>query len=1035
MHSYIENITAYFRQSLIDSDLHVPADKELLSIYKTFIDTSYSSEKYQLVSRDCWITGTIDPITTKEIFRKKHQEEDQDIELVFMPRIDLLKYEGTERPQNKIATLVPLLAHCWLNKTGTLTPSTTPPWIPRIWLFPNERTNTEIGTLDAVSDFFTHHPFESVHTWSELVDYGNTLLSWVILGAHHKLDAQHKTDIHNTLDTHSVFDITIHDEYIQQERASILQLDLDPTNTTRHIKKLLDIIGNLYHDTERDQEHDLSLYETFCQKNPSHTNQYTNCQHTHRLSVQHLGQMTGEFALSPNQRNALHHLYNIDHGDILAVNGPPGTGKTTLLRTIVADMWVTAALHHADPPLIVACSNNNQAVTNILDSFANVNEDNIDASLRGRWLPEIRTYGLFFCSTHQATKTPYPMYCSAKTTEKSIMHTMQNLNIEELHHYFLDKYNKWNKGAPNIDDIDVAQNKLHKTLQHTKTHIEHGINAKKAFIKIRDEIIDTHLSYKNLLKTIEITEDELLAAKNTYEHSQTILNQAYALWDKRSFFTKLFMWLPPIRNPEHRKTKQLLNSVDIQLTTYTDTSTEHYLDARVQAAHLHLKKIQHQMQELKEKQAICQRAYKALKHWIDQQMSATGNACTSDDIVEQADELIDKGLRFKMFKLATHYWEARWLLEMQDFDPKDDKKSVAKVLRKYRRFAKLTPCFVSTFYMTPLAFTAGKFKDDVWTDVPLFSDIDLLIIDEAGQTTPEVAAPSFSLAKKALVVGDVDQIEPIWNISAATDISNLKTYTLCTSQKDYDEIWLKNGLLASSGSVMKVAQNQCRYHQFKTLQRGLYLTEHRRCYNEIIDYCNTLVYKGILEPLRGNAPDTTDPTDKPPYPWSTMSFFHIDSTSEQYGSSRRNTAEADRIVEWLAEQKWNIHSYAKQHNKSMNTKDAMHILQQSVGIITPFKAQARLITRKLEEAQLGTVTAGTIHSFQGAERLIIVFSSVYGVSDINASKFYDAGNNMLNVAVSRAQNVFIVFGHAKSFGMPQGMSPSGILRPMLSRIN
>ena len=39
--------------------------------------------------------------------------------------------------------------------------------------------------------------------------------------------------------------------------------------------------------------------------------------------------------------------------------------------------------------------------------------------------------------------------------------------------------------------------------------------------------------------------------------------------------------------------------------------------------------------------------------------------------------------------------------------------------------------------------------------------IDLLVVDEAGQTSPEIAAASFSLAKKAVIVGDEEQIPPV----------------------------------------------------------------------------------------------------------------------------------------------------------------------------------------------------------------------------------------------------------------------------------
>lgn len=52
-----------------------------------------------------------------------------------------------------------------------------------------------------------------------------------------------------------------------------------------------------------------------------------------------------------------------------------------------------------------------------------------------------------------------------------------------------------------------------------------------------------------------------------------------------------------------------------------------------------------------------------------------------------------------------------------------------------------------------------------------YNYIDLLIVDEAGQTSPEIAAASFSLAKKAIVVGDEEQIPPVWGIARGLDIA------------------------------------------------------------------------------------------------------------------------------------------------------------------------------------------------------------------------------------------------------------------------
>jgi superfamily I DNA and/or RNA helicase len=41
--------------------------------------------------------------------------------------------------------------------------------------------------------------------------------------------------------------------------------------------------------------------------------------------------------------------------------------------------------------------------------------------------------------------------------------------------------------------------------------------------------------------------------------------------------------------------------------------------------------------------------------------------------------------------------------------------------------------------------------------------VDFLIVDEAGQVSPEVGLASFGLAKQAVIVGDIQQIEPVWN--------------------------------------------------------------------------------------------------------------------------------------------------------------------------------------------------------------------------------------------------------------------------------
>jgi predicted ATPase len=99
-----------------------------------------------------------------------------------------------------------------------------------------------------------------------------------------------------------------------------------------------------------------------------------------------------DFPISISQRKSLY-TYLESNEKVFAVNGPPGTGKTTLLQSIVANKIVESAINGNNAPIILACSTNNQAVTNIIDSFSKSNTK--AGNLQGRWLPEIEGYATY----------------------------------------------------------------------------------------------------------------------------------------------------------------------------------------------------------------------------------------------------------------------------------------------------------------------------------------------------------------------------------------------------------------------------------------------------------------------------------------------------------------------------------------------------------------------------------------------------------------------------------------------------------------
>lgn len=328
--------------------------------------------------------------------------------------------------------------------------------------------------------------------------------------------------------------------------------------------------------------------------------------------------------------------------------------------------------------------------------------------------------------------------------------------------------------------------------------------------------------------------------------------------------------------------------------------------------------------------------------------------------------------------------------------------------RKWQRYVKLTPCIVSMFYMIPGFFTAWR-----GNELPLYDFIDLLIIDEAGQAPPEIAGAAFSLAKKSIVVGDTLQIEPVWSINERIDIANLKRHQIISSDSDNEiDLFFETGMAASCGSVMKIAQRASKYQRYLD-ERGMFLSEHRRCFNDIIAYCNELAYKGRLQPKRKNESGMMLPH---------MGYRDIKGKPAQSGGSWGNKEEAQAIAQWIKDNRKDLEHFYTERDEKKRKKD----IKEIVGVVTPFAYQVRLIKSELKRLKIKDITVGTVHSLQGAERNVVIFSSVYDSSQKGRKFFFDNGPNMLNVAVSRAKDSFLVFGDIDIFDA--GCSkPSGIL--------
>jgi len=726
------------------------------------------------------------------------------------------------------------------------------------------------------------------------------------------------------------------------------------------------------------------------------------------MSREHVGCMSPKFPLSPSQRSALHHFMKTGHGEVLALNGPPGTGKTTMLQSVVAQLWVQAALDGSDCPLIAASSTNNQAVTNIIDSFGKVAVDENDP-LYERWVPGITGFGLQM-AREDRWKEGFHSYDNPFRNGKPetsgtfrAIETPEWLDKAEV--LFLEKSSE--RYGP-LAGISSAADRIHAELAECSGIIASLIDAAAALapstpdaalageVRTRREALGNGMKMAG--EELQAGADRLARAKET-----TIL------WEKHvaseSLLSSLLSFLPSVRKRREAADRAFLLERGIPWENTVREQIRESFRQESEGAGSAVTNTEQRLSGMKKALAGLEEAWaKACSLASEAGMDLERENLSLSGVVDR----LDTAVRARAFRLASHYWEAEYLKELRaNLETRHrDSASPEKKAAMYRRFAKLTPCQIATFYMLPNYYCGYRGKP-----IHMFGEVDLLIVDEAGQVAPEIGTQSFSLAKRALVVGDTFQIEPVWSVPEGTDSANAIESGVAGSGDEYAELKEK-GFFAASGNLMRMAQLACRYTRYEDICPGMMLVEHRRCVPEIIAYCNDLVYKGKLQPYRKESEEElrNRPVFLPP-----LGEIEIRADDERAAGSRRNEREAARIAEWTKEY---LEALEKRYEKKIG---------EILGIVTPFTAQKKAVQKALAGV-LGRdagIVVGTVHALQGAERDVVLFSPVYGQGH-SGNTFFDAGPNMMNVAVSRARDSFIVIGNPDLFSEGSG-KPSGIL--------
>ncbi|MEJ9077277.1 DEAD/DEAH box helicase [Gordonia malaquae] len=714
------------------------------------------------------------------------------------------------------------------------------------------------------------------------------------------------------------------------------------------------------------------------------------------------GSMSDEHPLTPSQRRAVHAftLDGIDNHPVTAVSGPPGTGKTTMLQSVVASTIVRHALQGLPAPLIVGSSTNNQAVTNIIDSFNSVTKDE-PGPLDHRWLPRaadgsagdrpLSGLAAFCPAQHKVSEARANGYLVEKINKSGVYSEYSTADyVAEAKAFFLARFQTYAESTSGVvqpaSSIDDAVNNLHDALRRVDDSRRLLLEAKSrlglspAARKLAD--IDAHLAWHH----------EHVNSCTARLEFWTALHDQAAANPNRSPADDYFVIEQNHDPSEPAKKLPTLADYVGSYRQWTDELIQRIgdLQSRREAAAAQVAGECAPTHDVSIAAGWIQRIGNLDPASVDRLAHAAS--------LLEVDRLLDTSARYVEFWLAVHLYEAQWLQATsgKDFIRSADRwRTTAETMNKFwSQLPALTPCLVMTAFQLPKYFKISRKQNTHSFDI---GRADLLIIDEAGQVDTSVGAAAFAVAKRALVVGDVQQLAPIWSIDTESDAEIAAIHGLSSIWPDLN----LRGLTSSDhSSIMAAASEATRWTYGPERKPGLFLSEHFRCHNDIIEFCNALLYNGLLIPSRPLGGYKLK--DKTPSPF----LFHEvpGSLDQRSGSSRVNRPEAEAVARWIVE---NYDYFDAIYNPDGTNHDEV------IGVVTPFAAQASLITRKITELgdkQLSErITVGTAHRLQGAERPVVLFSSVYGNSSDSAS-FIDSTLELMNVVVSRAKDLFIVFG-------------------------
>lgn len=727
-------------------------------------------------------------------------------------------------------------------------------------------------------------------------------------------------------------------------------------------------------------------------------------------------------------------------GGVISVNGPPGTGKTTLLRDIIAQNIVERAkvlasfskasdglnpegflvLELTDFEMVVA-SSNNAAVENI-----------------SKELPQAKSIADRYANTSFFRSVANQISADEKKGRlQPLNDKMQSwgnisaaMGAYKKRQRFLDRfffkshYEKHKEPAvrePSLDFLNFWQYRstytgpsfnTAKKAFNEKLSRFHELNDKLAYFDSLQNAFDEH-QFDVCLHRMNLALNEL----ENYAHSLSVeldaLNSTRNAEVKREEEVSISLELLKVNSPgwfsrffNTKKNKQYKASLSQKLSEFESVKKAiRLIVGDVEAKKIEIKgcakKISQQRADIAskdlEKRTLLDELDAYRKEFKGYHLPEVTDGIEGYDRQRHACWQHEKinTLRSDVYAAALMLHEA-WLIDasyLNNFRSQIHKINDV-VLGKSSENA--LAIWQILFMFVPVVSTTFASLGNMFSKLPPES-LGWLMIDEAGQAIPQAAVGGLLRAKRAVVVGDPLQIEPVF-----TSPPELIDYLMQSKLQEESEKWDP-----CKWSVQTLADRVNPYGCMIDMDGeeqwiGIPLWVHRRCIEPMFSISNEIAYNNRM--IHGSD------DDKDVEPKAHMALGH----------NRWNDSRGDCVL--------------KQYKRELGEDVKALLLElaaqngdlNSIYLITPFKAVKKELKEDLRRSKSELLSnsswngkefnnflkynVGTVHTFQGKENDTVILVLGCDTKNSGGASWASSKPNLLNVAVTRAKKHLFVIG-------------------------